>query len=699
LRQGILSLIDSEIGGIAYAEQFVEALKAALVAHWIPLFRRDADTFGELSAKVISQLYDQAAENLQKESKGGLLRSPSRQRMETIVNQLKDTLTTWMQYRLRQIACAKAADLLESVNTALGEAAGAAADGKPQFTGILRDIHDGLATIEDTIADLDREAKLIRDPDTAHNPIHQVIGSASGAPALVISADAYRNLAAKAFENYGGATKLFEELRDREKRAKVLGRIRRVASEESGPSGKPILPAESEVPSLIDELGKQLRGKQEEIIGRAVSQAMPWVNIAKGSIGTAWAEDMNSVFVCVQDRERFKAAFGGMLSKAVSAHVDVTKEINYVESSSPGRLLICTELSGLPLDALIQLHDDWFRQYENIREDSKQAPLHTHKDWEKFARPTAPDASEMKARLDDVGLFIRGVGFGLLRRRTASRFPNAPDKVGQYEINLSAGLTANNWVPIGRELKIKNFGLKNDHRNALEKDLRTFSEGFSPIQVLAAASLFEYYTQRHYAPRLVGKEELARSGLGHLASDALVGLFVRQLKETPEGLKLGGSDDVLKANVKAFLSRLDDWTVEIEGSLDDVDGMEANKNPDTDIDRRARPKRMLRLDVFENEQTLHQILTGDGSNAKAASAPATEAGQFFWYVGPDGKASSRVADLATIVRLYSEGTITPATKLCARGSTNWRPVQDWPEFADLCGSPPPLDGDGPPPLN
>jgi len=116
-----------------------------------------------------------------------------------------------------------------------------------------------------------------------------------------------------------------------------------------------------------------------------------------------------------------------------------------------------------------KLHDECSGNTNICATTLQQAPLHTHKEWEKFARPTAPDASEMRARLDDLALFIQGVCFGTLRRRTARRFPNAPDKVGQYEINLSDGLTANNWVPIGRELKIKNFGLKNEHRAALGK--------------------------------------------------------------------------------------------------------------------------------------------------------------------------------------------------------------------------------------
>src|SRR5262249_22079810 len=160
----------------------------------------------------------------------------------------------------------------------------------------------------------------------------------------------------------------------------------------------PILPREADVPSLTDELDAQPRAKQDEIIRDAVKQSMPWVNINKGWQG--WSEDMNSVFVCVRNSEGFKAKFDSQVRKAVSEFVDSPKEINYVDSTSQGRLAICTELTGFPLDALKQVHYDWFRQYETIREDGRQAPLHTQKEWEKFARPTAPDAIEMRRRLN-----------------------------------------------------------------------------------------------------------------------------------------------------------------------------------------------------------------------------------------------------------------------------------------------------------
>ncbi|MBI1329141.1 MAG: hypothetical protein GC166_04460 [Alphaproteobacteria bacterium] len=705
LRQGILRLIDADIGGIAYAEQFVDAIKARIAAHWIPLFRRDADTFGELSTRIMSQLYDQAAENLQKEAKGSIFSKPSQQRMETIVNQLKDTLTTWMQYRLRQIACMRAADLLQSVDVALGEPVGVGPDGGPQFSGVLRDIHDGLATVEATIEDLNFEARLIRDPDTAHNPIHQVIGAASAAPDLSIAPEVYRALAAKAFESYGGATRLFLELKERRKRAEVLNKIRRVASEEDGPSGRPILPAEEDIPGLIDELHKIPRAKQEEVISRAVSQAMPWVNINKRQIA-CWNEDMNSIFVCVRDTDRFKSEFGSMVEKAVAAQTGGNKEVNYIKSTTQGRLLICTELSGLPLDGMVQLHDEWFRQYEQTRDDARQAPLHTHKEWEKFARPTAPDASEMRARLDDLALFIQGVCFGTLRRRTARRFPNAPDKVGQYEINLSAGLTANNWVPIGRELKIKNFGLRDEHRAALEKEIRTFTADLSPSQVFAATALFEYYTQYHYAPSLVGKDEEQRAGLGHLSSEWLVDMFRHRLEETPEGREFCGGSTADSQNgpelgrrLKTLLDKLDDWTTEIEGSLDDVDGLEANKDPKTEPSRRARPKRTIRPEIFCDEAALKRLIAGGEAKAKKSADDSGGDVRLYWYIGPDGKAVGHVVDAKAISRLVAEGVVTPGTKLCAKGTKAWREAADWPEFAELFEGPPPLDEETPPPMN
>jgi hypothetical protein len=698
LRRGILALVDSETGGIAYAEQFVLALKANITGRWIPLFQRDSDTYGGLATKVLAQLYGQAEENLQKEARGGFMSGPNKQRMETIVFQLKDTLTIWMQYRLRQMACSKAIELLQAVNAMLGEAVGAGAGGRPQYSGILRDISEGLETIEDTISDLEREATLIRDPDTARNPIYQVIGTATSAPVLALGSETYRRVAAKAFASYGGATQLFVELRDRRKRALVLNRIRSVASEEIGPEGKPLLPQEAEVPSLTDELAAlQQKGMQEDILSRAVRQAMPWVNLSTNKF-PGYAPGMNTLFVCVRDPDAFKARFGDIVARAASSFVDPSKEIVYVPSETQGKLMICTELSGLPLDGLVSMHDEWLRQYEQIREDAQQAPLHTQKDWEKFARPTAPDVSEMKARLDDLGLFIQGIAFGMLRRRTTKRFPTAPDKVGYYEINFSSGMIANVWAPIGREIKIRNFGLKNEHRQALGNQVLEYRSGLTPMQMLAAIVLFDYYQRRHYAPTLIGNEEKPRAGMGHLAAELLIDEFIKTLRETQDGVKLVGSDDdQLAAAMRPLAERIADWTSEVEESLDDVDMTEANKDPNTDRDRRALPKRTVRLEVFNSDEALGAILRGSPPASPRAGV-SLGSSQLYWYVGPDGKAQNRLVDRAAIENLVSGGVITTTTKICAKGTTAWKEAGHWTEFADLFEAPPPLD-DAPPPLN
>lgn len=696
IRKGILNLIDSESGGITYAEQFALAVKANITGRWIPVFQRDRDTYGDLASKVLSQLYGQAEENLQKESRGGLISGPNKQRMETIVFQLKDTLTIWMQYRLRQLACAKAIDVLTAVNGAIGEPVGAGAGGRPQYSGILRDISEGMTTIEDTIADLEREAALIRDPDTARNPIYQVIGAASSAPVLAVGPETFRRIAVEAFANYGGASQLFTELRDKNRRARVLNRIRSVASEEIGPEGKPLLPQESEVASLTDELAMLTPAQQVDILTRAVRQAMPWVNMPTNKF-SGYDAGMNTLFVCVRDPEAFKAKFGTIIKTAASSYTDPSKEVTYVASMTQGKLMLCTEMSGVPLDGLISMHDEWLRQYDQVREDAQQAPLHTQKDWEKFARPTAPDSAGMNARLRDLNLFIQGVAFGMLRRRTKKRFPTAPDKVGHYEINLSQGMLANNWVPIGRELKIRNFGLKAEHRQVLEEEVREFRAELGPIQTLAAIVLFDHYQQRHYAPTLIGNEETPHAGMGHIAAEILVAEFVGSLRETTEGMKLGGtSDEQLASTMRPLAERLNDWTMEVEDSLDDVDSSEANKDPSSDRDRRAQPKRVIRPDVFNNEDAMRALLTG--ANAAPARASETATGQLYWYVGADGKPQSRLVDRDALARLAADGAISATTKICAKGTTNWREAGQWQEFSGLFEAPPPLD-ETPPPMN
>lgn len=696
IRRTLLDLVDSDVGGIAYTYAFIDALKARISAYWKPLFTRDADTYAQLAEKVISQLYQQAEQNLTSESKGGLMSGPNRQRMLTIVHQMQDTLTVWMQYRLRQIACKKAVELLNAVYANLGEQTGAGADGKPAYTGVLREISEGEDTVRATIKALETEAAVIRDPDSAKNPIHQVVASEmeKGRSIVVIEPAAYRVIANVAFKEYGGATRIFASLRNTRQQAEVISRLRRVASEEVGPSGRPVLTPESEVPSLMSDLARLPRARQETIIRDAVKQAMPWVNIDKGRIGDAWREDMRSIFVCVRDSQSFKAQFGGLVARAVADCGDAEKEINYVETVTQGRLLICTELSGLPLDALIQMHHDWLRSYDQVREDPQQAPLHTHMMWEKFGRPTAPDAAQMRGRLDDIALFIQGVAFGDLRRRIGNNVP--PGRLGQYEINLAAGLTKSNWVPIGRELKIRNFGLKSEHRLELQRELQALVADMNPPQLMASLALFEFYSQHHYSPRLV--EDTERAGMGHLAADMLVDEFMKRYKETSEGRKADGVPNAIKKQAQALIAAIDEWTEEISGSLDDVDGREANKE---DPDRMARPKRVIRKDVFENEEALRRLMAGKDTSAAAPARPAAPvADRQFWYVGADGKPAPRAVNLDALADLVAKGEVGLDTKLCEKGTKVWRAAREWPDLAELFELPPPLENeDGPPPMN
>lgn len=701
IRKSLIGLVDSEIGGIYYASEFVAAVKARIKAEWIPRFTSDADSYGQLAQKVMSALYQQAADNLQTESKGGLMRNPDRQRMGTIVNQMKDTLTIWMQYRLRQIACRKAVEILVAVDSAMGSSSGAGADGRPLYTGVLRDIHDGEETVLAVIEELNREAAVIRDPDIARNPIHQVIGTIDGSVTpiadYVVDQVTYRQLAALALNEYGGASRIFGELRDRRKRAGIISRLRRVASEEVGPSGRPILTPEADVPSLVGDMLKLDRSTQESTIRDAMKQAMPWVNIDKGIMGETWKDKMLSVFVCVGESETFKEKFGGMVSRALADCGFANNEINYVDTLSQGRLLICTELSGLPLDTLIQLHHDWPRYYDQIREDPQQAPLHTHVMWEKFGCPTAPDSAQMKVRLDDIALFIQGIAFGLLRRQSGNV---SVARKGRYEINLSAGLTNTNWLPIGRELKIRNFGLKVEHRNELQKELQDLQSDLGPHQIMAALALFEYYTEYHYTPNMV--DDTKRAGLGHLASNMLRETFRKRFEDSAEGRRLIGSDsDCIGKRAKALIDAIDEWTTEVPGSLDDVDSREANKK---DEEHLSRPKRQIRKDVFENEALLCRLAEGKkaGATGNGTRPVVLAAGpRFFWYVGFDGKAAPRAVDEADLARLANDGTITVASKICLKGSKEWRAAGEWPEFAHLFEAPPPLDddGDGPPPMN
>jgi hypothetical protein len=145
--------------------------------------------------------------------------------------------------------------------------------------------------------------------------------------------------------------------------------------------------------------------------------------------------------------------------------------------------------------------------------------------------------------------------------------------------------------------------------------------------------------------------------------------------------------------------RLNEWTVELPGSVKDVYEYEVNF-------RECMPKKVLRLEVFHDgwsftgkdpEPVPAQSLPTDGHAAKPLSIPVPVPSQLCFHIAVDGHAAGPFME-EKLLQMISTGQLTETTRVWKKGMPNWLTAGEVPELSGFFEMPPSLD-DGPPPLD
>ena len=196
---------------------------------------------------------------------------------------------------------------------------------------------------------------------------------------------------------------------------------------------------ESRLPTVLQAL--QSLGEQERstLFGASMLQALPWLNVDPHRMDRAFDGSIVNIFISVENASEMAARFGDVLQRKLPPTYQ-NKRITFVLSTVRGRMVICSELTGLALTALIPTHDDWRRAYNERSGKEKRAPLHNGQDEARFRHPTAMTLQEMESLGLRTQLFLLGILFGVLRRRS--------DR--DYEFDLSTNDTEN-WLLIGSD--------------------------------------------------------------------------------------------------------------------------------------------------------------------------------------------------------------------------------------------------------
>ena len=680
-------------GGLDYTTTLVEMITQQLEdgGGVIQKLAAAEKQYDAVANHLLEKDYAGSLRRLTQAAEGGLMKKGSRSDAETILPQVQDDLAAHLKFRLRAIACKEAQILLRETCDYLGRKVAAKAgdnQGEPVWTGIVGEFKRHYRLIDQTLDLVRNEVKALND-QISRRPegMFRTVQSRSAAK-ITVSDDQLKLWAQEAFEGFGGCRKLFERISNEEERIGVLNQLRAIAKSK-------LKHYEAEIPSVVDALRTLSPREQREILSEFMQRAMPWVqaDFPPNVIGA----DNFKALIAVGGAAEFEAEFGSLIETVRPAAKDMAKPA-IVESGVPGRIVFYCELAGFPLDSLVQLRGTWLSSFERELNADDAIPLFNHHDMLRFPTPVPPTLPELERMRENVALFVRGVITGMLRRK--------PGSEGLY-VMLMSSTGAEDWRQVGSERSIRRRLFSLGQKTHLTNSIQAYEATLSPIQVLALSVLAQWTAERAYTPRLVTDPKTkAQDRIGGIAfhlAESLAADYARRFTDLGGFSRLGGAaPDAAKAK-KALLERIAEWTVNIPGSLDDVEHAEANRDKSDSNGWLAVDKRQIDPERFTTDFLLTLIGADGGGarplppSARQASASPDISGYSVDLPGVDANASLKPDEL---IALIQNGQLKADTMVYKPGVTaDWVRAGDIPAIAQAIASrasrpPPPSQRNG-----
>ncbi len=669
LRSAFYARIDNaELGGIVYTQRLIQQIQDQVNVEkdgYVARLSRAAEQYDSLAKSLIEGFYTRALENLSKAVKKNWLGSIDTEAIERCMQQLEASLFYYLHYKLRSAACAEAIKLLGNLVRLLGQPEGAR--GQSGASGILGEVEQGSQSVSLTLRAIDEEIHVLEDSVRGAGPMSQVIrgGRLEG----TMRGD-YAAWGREALSSQGGSRQMFERLRKAETRAEIINILRGVARER-------MRDRESQLPTVLQTLADMNEADRTTLFGHAMLQALPWLNVDPQRMEPGFDGGMVSVFISVENAAEMSARFGDALQRKLPPLYQ-NKRVSFVSSSVRGRMVIYSELTGLALTALVPMHDDWRRAYNEKNGKEERSPLHNDVDKARFRHPTAMSLQEMEQLAARVQLFLRGVLLGKLRRR-ADR---------DYEVDTSTNDTED-WLSIGSEQQIYLREFKSERRSALDRSLRLMEEQMTPRQLAGYVALLDYTAQRVYPKRIVrradGNEDRA-GGLACVAVEQLRRDTMARLQSQKASLPMAP-----ETFVAALLRTIASWTEAIPGSRADTTPVEADPG-------RAEEKRTIAWDRFTDAQLDALVVPAAPPPMLPVAPPLPR-----FHIAVDNQDSGPL-DLAALEACVRRGELDAHTLVWSKGMPGWVAAGEVPGLTTMLATarPPPLrvvDPDSPPPLN
>jgi len=578
LRHALYMRLDDKIrGGLDYTITLIEQIKYSLDNRDTGVIKTLEDAqmrYLDLADRMLKERYLPFMDNL-KETFGIDLLGSKKRHAEIIIRQVREALYFRLLYLMRAKACSEAASLVRDLSEWLGERTGLDDQGEAIGMGLVKEFLDGRRSVRETIALLNDEILRLEDSENRMDSVYLTLKDEKAE--IKLNPSQAVEWAEDAFKEFGGSKELFEKLQFKEGRTEVLNKLRRIARERFTK-----LAGTNAAPSFLDAFVKLTSQERVNLLKKLLTRAMPWIDAdLSGNFNSSFSPDQFKAYIAVKESGEFERQYGGLLDQVVPPGGLQRNYIQVVDSGIDGRMICYVELSGIPLDVIKPLRSEWRTDY--LKQMGKGLPLHNHKDFTRFPHPIVPTLQDIKTMMQNIRLFLEGVGLGILRRRKGEE--------GLYEIEVDRG----EWQSVGNERRVRSMGFGGDHRVVLKQKLQDAREkAKSPYQRLALEVLFNYYANKVYKPLLEKDNSGVETRVRGLAS-----IQVAELSNNWKG-KLERMDS--QFDVEAMRKLLDEniaiWTSEITGTLGEIDPSEV------DVEH-AAPKLSVKKEFF-NEGWLEQ---------------------------------------------------------------------------------------------
>ena len=658
LRAVLYDYLDQrERGGLDYTIRLVEDAKLQIegeIARLDGIEARYASRAGETQHR-----FEQSLDNLREAVGRRFPFGPDRKAAERYLEHLRTETSYYLAMQLRRQAAVEARSFLREMSEALGTRRGQDADGNTLWDGAVAELVQGRVLVRQTVHEFDTEIGLLREAVARRDRgTFVVLPDADAEAHAMLDGDAgeIARWAQEMFRDEGGSRTLFPILRDDMQRSVLLNRLRGYARLQLAPRAQTLRSAQS---ILLDMSARD----RIALFGRAMVRAMPWLDASFDHLGAGFAMGPRyTLLIAVDDKEAFERNFKAEIEQVVPTGRLGIGAPQYLNSGLRDRILIYCELSGIPLDSIDPLRTEWRISYQ--LEQKRPLPLHTHRNAERFPDPVVPTTREIEEMRRNMGLFIRGVAYGILVRGTR---PGQP-----YQIDLGGG----DWGDAGSERVIRSSGFSR-HRDKVQGRIEAFERELTPIQLLAAACLIAWTGERVYAARM--------ARIGPNQTDRIPGLvqtlaleLSRQLRDRAAhrtGAPPPAEADALFATLKRAIPA---WTEALPGSDVDADPHDANRDPDDVPEARAADKRRILPGRFTPEV----LRSFAGASGQSASPSAPGAAAASWHLSIAKRLSGPYA-LSQMAVLAAQGTLTDGTNVRRLGSPAWQRVRDVPELLAL----------------